>query len=145
MDNSTIMEGNGPTDGCIQDKKSYRAEVSGTIVMLEIYNMIVKVYNWKAKYIEHVCGSESALDRIWNMEPDGLFDQYRPDSDVILVVKAQLQKAHHTKITPTSVRGHADKRGPTYTDQEYINMWADKLAESAHKSFPDDLKARHDS
>jgi hypothetical protein len=116
----------------------------GTIAILAIYNMIVKVYNWKPKEIEHVCDSESALDRIWNLEPDGVFDQSRP-SYVILVAKDQLQKAHHANITPTWVRGHVDKRGPPYTDQEDINMRADKLAGSAHKSLPDDLKARHDS
>jgi hypothetical protein len=144
-DKSTIMEGHGPTDGRIQDITSYRTEVSGTIAIQAIYNMIVKVYNWKAKYIEHVCDSESVLDRIWTVEPDGVFDQSLPDADVILVAKSQLQKAHHTKITPTWVRGHADKRGTPYTDQEDINMQADKLAGSAHKSLPDDLKARHDS
>jgi hypothetical protein len=93
MDNSTIMEGHGPTDGCIQDETSYRAEVSGTIAILPIYNMIVKLYNWKAKYIKDVCDSESALDIIWNVEPDEVFDQSQPDYDVILVVKYQLQKA----------------------------------------------------
>jgi hypothetical protein len=93
-------------------------EVSSTIAIITIYNMIVKLYNWKAKEIEHVSDSESALDRIWNIEPDGVFDQSRPDADIILMAKVQLQKAKHTKIVPTWVRGHADKRGPPYTDQE---------------------------
>jgi hypothetical protein len=49
LDNATIIEGHGPTDGRIQDTTSYRTEVSGTIAILTIYNMIVEVYNWKAK------------------------------------------------------------------------------------------------
>jgi hypothetical protein len=97
-------------------------EVAGTIAILTIYNMIVKLYNWKASETEHVCDIESAINRIWNLEPDGVFDQSRPDTDVILVAKDQLQKARHTKIVPTWVRGNADKRGPLYTDQEHINM-----------------------
>jgi hypothetical protein len=75
MDNSMIMEGHGQTDGRIQDTTSYITEVSGTLAILAIYNMIVKVYNWKAKDIEHVCDSKSTLDRIGNLEPDGLFYQ----------------------------------------------------------------------
>jgi hypothetical protein len=80
--------------------------------------MIVKVYNWKVKEFEHICDSESALDRIWNAEPNGVFDQSSPDADVILVAKVQLQKAKHTKIVPTWVRGHADEQPPPYTNQE---------------------------
>jgi hypothetical protein len=62
--NSIIIEGHGPMDGRIQDTTSYRTEVSGTIVILAIYHMIVEVYNWKSKEIEHVCDSKSDLDRI---------------------------------------------------------------------------------
>jgi hypothetical protein len=51
LNNATIIEGHGPTDGSIQDTTSYQTEVSGTIAILTIYNMIVKVYNWKAKEI----------------------------------------------------------------------------------------------
>jgi hypothetical protein len=98
--------------------------------------MIVKVYNWKAKDIEHVCNSESVLHIIWNLEPDRVFDQSRPDSDVIHVAKAQLQKAHHTKITQTWVRGHTKKCGPPYTDQEEIHMRAEKVAGSAVHTSP---------
>jgi hypothetical protein len=43
LDNSTIIEGHGPTDGRIQDTTSYQTEVLGTISILTIYNMIVKV------------------------------------------------------------------------------------------------------
>jgi hypothetical protein len=108
--------------------------------------MIVKVYNWKAKEIEHVCDSESALDSIWNLEPDGFFDQSRSDADVILVAKEQLQKAMHTKNVPTWVRGHANKWDPPpYTDEEHINMLADKVAGTAHKSLPHDFTACYDS
>jgi hypothetical protein len=122
LDSATIIEGHGPTNGRIQDKTSYRTEVSGTIAILKIYNIIVKVNDCKAKKIKHVCDSESAIDRIWNVEPDGFFDQSRPHADVILVAKVQVQKVKHTKSVPTWVRGHADKRGTPYTDQEQINM-----------------------
>jgi hypothetical protein len=77
LDNETTIEVHGPTDGTIQDMISYQTEVSGTIAILTIYNMTVKVYNWKAKETEHVCDTKSALDRIWNLEPDGIFDQSR--------------------------------------------------------------------
>jgi hypothetical protein len=105
LDNATIIEGHGSADGRIQDTTSYWTEVSGTISILTIYKMIVKVYNWKSKEIEHVCDSKSALE-------NGVFDQSRPDTDVILVAKDQLQKAKHTKIVPTWVTGHADERPP---------------------------------
>jgi hypothetical protein len=49
MDSAAIIEGRGPTDGHIQDTTSHITEVSGTIAILAIYSMIVKVYNWKAK------------------------------------------------------------------------------------------------
>jgi hypothetical protein len=107
--------------------------------------MIVKVYNWKAKEIEHVCDSESALDRIWNVEPNGVFDKSRSDADVILVAKVQLQKAKHTKIVPTWVRGHADKRAPPYNDQKQIYMRADRLAGTAYKALQQGFTSRHDS
>jgi hypothetical protein len=54
MDNIMIMEIHGPTYGLIQDMTSYRTEVCRTITILAIYNIIVKVYNWKARTIEHV-------------------------------------------------------------------------------------------
>jgi hypothetical protein len=116
----------------------------GTIAIFTMYNMIVQVYNWKAKEIEHVCNTESALDRVWNIEPDGVFDQSMPDAYVILVTKFQLQTAKHTKIVPTWVRGHADKQGAPYTNQEQINMRADKLAGTAHKALPHDFTAHHE-
>jgi hypothetical protein len=75
MDNTTIIEGHVPTDGRIQDTPSYITEVCGTISILKTYILIVKVYNWRAKEIEHVCDSESALDKIWKTEPDGVFNQ----------------------------------------------------------------------
>jgi hypothetical protein len=112
LDNSTIVEGHGPTYSRIQDTTSYRMEVSCTIAILAIY----------------VCDSESGLDRIWSSEPGGVFDQSRPDADVILVAKEQLQKEIHIKIVPTWVREQTDNRGPPYTDQEHINIRADKLA-----------------
>jgi hypothetical protein len=74
-----------------------------------------------------------------------VFDQSLPNADVILVAKALLQKAYHARITPTWFRGHADKSGPLYIDQEGINMRTDKLARNAHTALPDDAKARHDS
>jgi hypothetical protein len=145
MESSTIIKGHGPTDGRIQDTTSYRTEVSGTISILAIYNMIFNVYNWKSKEIEDVCDSDSALHIIWNTEPDGEFDQSRRDADIILVAKAQLQKAHHTKITPTWVRGHACRRVSPYTYKEDINMRAETLTGSAHTTLPDNFKACHDS
>jgi hypothetical protein len=111
LDNATIIEVQGLTNGRIQDTTSYRTEVSGTIAILTIYNMIVKLYNWKAKEIEHVCDSESAFDILSNVEPDGVSDQSRPDADVIIVAKVQLQKSKHTKIvplTPTKNRSICD-------------------------------------
>jgi hypothetical protein len=143
-DNTTLIKGNRHTDGRIQVTTSYRTKVSGTIAILAIYNMMVKVYNWKAKEIEHACDSESVLDRIWNTEPDGVFEQSLPDSDIILVEKALINKAKHTKIIQTWVRGKADKRGPPYTDQEDFNMRSDKLAGNAHTTLPNEFKARND-
>jgi hypothetical protein len=61
MDNTTIIEGHGPTDGRNQDTTSYRTELSGTIAILAIYNMTVNVYNWKAKEIEHVYGTRNQM------------------------------------------------------------------------------------
>jgi hypothetical protein len=146
LDNATIIEGHGPTDGRIQETTSYQTEVLGTIAILIIYNMIVKVYNWKAKEIEHVCDSKSALDRIWNIEPDGVFDQSRPYADVILLVaKVQLQKAKNAKIVPTWVRGHANKRGQPYTNQEKINMRAGKHPGIARKALTHDFMSHQDS
>jgi hypothetical protein len=83
MDNTTIIEGYGPTDGSIEDTASYRAEVCGTIAVISVYSMIQSVYSWKSANIEHVCDSESALNRIWNKEKDGVFDQSKPDADAL--------------------------------------------------------------
>jgi hypothetical protein len=41
------------------------------------------------------------------------------------------------------VRRHADKRGPPYTEQEAINTRADRLADNAHTTLPEEFKARH--
>jgi hypothetical protein len=107
--------------------------------------MIVTVYNWKAKEIKHICDRELALHRVWNVEPDGIFDESRPDADVILMEKVQLQKAKHTKIVPTWVRGHTNKRDTPYTDQEQINMRAEKLAGTVHKALPHDFTSHQDN
>jgi predicted FMN-binding regulatory protein PaiB len=61
------------------------------------------------------------------------------------MAKVQLQKAEHTKIVPTWVRVHVDKWGPPYTDQEQINMLADRLAGTADKALPHYFTSRHDS
>jgi hypothetical protein len=43
LDNSTIIEAHGPTNGHIQDTTSYRTEVSRIIEIIAIYNMIISV------------------------------------------------------------------------------------------------------
>jgi hypothetical protein len=64
MDNTAIIEGCGPTDGNIKDTTSYRTEVCSTLTVLVVYGMIQAVYSWNASNIEHVCDSESALNRV---------------------------------------------------------------------------------
>jgi hypothetical protein len=106
--------------------------------------MIQSVYKWHTSTIEHVCDSESALDRIWNKEKDGIFDQSRPDADAMTVKRLLLSNTKHTIISPLWVRGHTDKRGPPYTLQEKINMQTDNLAGKAHINLPLKFKAQHD-
>jgi hypothetical protein len=143
-DNTKIIEGYGPSYDRIENTTSYRTEFYGTIAVLTVYGMIQSVYKWQASTIEHVCDSESALDRIWNKEKDCVFDPSRPDADAITVAKLLLYNTKHTIISPLWVRGHADKRGLRYTLQEEINMQTDNLAKKAHTNLPLEFKARHD-
>jgi hypothetical protein len=143
-ENTTIIKGYGPTDGIIKDTTSYRTEVCGKIAVLTIYGMIQSMYNWNAATIEHVCDSESALNRIWNKSKDGVFNQSRPDADSIPAVRVLLSSTKPTHISPKSVCGHADKRGPPYTLQEEINMQTDRLAGKAHANLPPEYKSRRD-
>jgi hypothetical protein len=112
--------------------------------VLAVYWMIQSVYKWNASAIGHVCDSESSLGRIWNKEKDGIFDQSITDVDAITVVRVLVSAAKHTTISPLWVRGHADKRGPSYTPQGEINMQTDKLAGNAHLNLPLEFKAQHD-
>jgi hypothetical protein len=144
MDNTTIIEGYGPTYGRIEDTTSYRTEVCGTITVLTVYGMIQLVYKWNAAMIEHVCDIESALDRISNNEKDGVFDHSRPDADSITAARLLLSAMKHTSVLPRWVRGHADKRGPSYKLQEEINMQTKKLVGKASINLPLEFKAQHD-
>jgi hypothetical protein len=128
----------------IEDTTSYRTEVWGKIAVLAVHCMIQSVYKWNASTIEHVCDSDSTLERIWNKEKDGIFDQSRPDADAITAAGLLLSTTKHITISPLWVRGHADKRGPSYALQEEINMQTDKLARKAHLNLPLEFKARHD-
>jgi hypothetical protein len=100
MDNKKIVKGYGPTDGIIDVTTSYRTEVYGTIAVLVVYGMIQSVYNWNAATIEHVWDSESALNRIWNKEKDGIFEQLRPASEAITAARVLLLSMKHTNISP---------------------------------------------
>jgi hypothetical protein len=84
------------------------------------------------------------MDRSWNKEKDGIFNQSRPDADAIMVVRLLLSTTNHAIISSLWVRGRADKRGPPYTLQKEINMQTDNLAGKAHINLPLEFKARHD-
>jgi hypothetical protein len=144
IDNTTIIEGCGPTDGRIEDTTSYRTVVCGTIEVIAVYDMVHSVYKRNASTIEHVCYSESALDLTWNKEKYGIFDHSRKDTDAITAVRLILYTMKHTIISPLLVTGHADKRGPSYRLQEEINIQIDNLAGKAQINLPLEFKARHD-
>jgi hypothetical protein len=109
MKNTTIIKGYGPTDRRIEDTTSYITEVYGTITVLAVYIMIQSLYNWNAAKNEHVCDSELALNCIWNIENDDVFDQSRPDTDAITGAGFLLSAIKHTHVSPQWVRGHTDK------------------------------------
>jgi hypothetical protein len=54
--------------------------------------------------------------------------------------KQNIQKVYHHGPEDTLISAP-----PPYTDQEQINMQADRLAETAHKALPHDFTARYDS
>jgi hypothetical protein len=111
-----------PLTDSSKDTTSYTMEVCGTIAVLAIYVMTQEVYSWNTSTMEHIYDSESALNRIWNQEQDGVFDQSWPGADAILVARQLLASAGLTKIPPMWVQGHADKRAPPFIAHEKINM-----------------------
>jgi hypothetical protein len=98
--------------------------------------MIQYFYNWKSARIEHVCNSESALNRIWNKEKYGVFDQSIPDADDITAARTLLSAIKNTQVSPQWVQGHADKRGQPYKPQEETNTQTDILTGKAHTNLP---------
>jgi hypothetical protein len=113
MDNTTIIEGYGPTDGRIEDTTSYRTEVCVTIAVLDIYGMMQSLYKWHASTVEHVCDSESALDCIWNKDKEVIFDQSITDADAITAARLPLSNTKQRIISPRWVKVNAGKRGPS--------------------------------
>jgi hypothetical protein len=80
------------------------------------------------------------------MTPSVFFDKTQPDSDVIIVAHVVLSELQlHSPVKLYWVASHYDKRGPSYTMQEELNILTDKLTERAQTELPLALLPRHNA
>jgi hypothetical protein len=146
LDNGILLESFVATDGRVEDTHSYRAEICGNITTLSFLNIIRRVYGFTPTSVEHVCDNQSDITASWKENTISVFDKTKPNANVIIVARSsisELQQFSTVKAFWVSI--HADKRGPSYSKQEELNIMNDTLAERSQAELPDELKPRHDT
>jgi hypothetical protein len=143
LDNEVLIQQFGATDGRVYDVSSYHIEIGGNIATFTVFTLIRKVYGVSPPSIEHVCDNQSTISAIWKDENVCIFDKTKPDADVAKLSRnaiADLQQ--HPLVTAYWAEGHVDKRGPSFSPQEELNILTDGLADKAQNLIPTDMKPR---
>jgi hypothetical protein len=85
LNNELLIQGVGVTNSQLEDVSSYRAQICGNTVAFTIITLIRKVYGFSPPNIEHICDNKSAITATLKDENISVFDQTKPDADVVRV------------------------------------------------------------
>jgi hypothetical protein len=141
LGNEVLIQGVGATGDRLKYVIYYRAEICGNIAAFTIISLIRKVYGLYITTIEHVCDNKSAITSTWKDENISIFDKKKTDADVANVARnsiAALQPFYTVKYF--WVEGHADKRGPSFSLQEELNILIDDLSTLYQTALPHDMR-----
>jgi hypothetical protein len=90
-----------------------------------------------------ICDNKSAITATWKDENISVFDETKPDADVAKVARNSIAALQpFSTVKSFWVEGHADKRGPSFSLQEELNILTDGLAALAQTALPPDMRPR---
>jgi hypothetical protein len=128
-----ITYGAGPVDGHPSLQSSYRAELSGILVVLYIIHKVCLHYDISTGAVQCYCFNKGAVKNFYGRPHPGILPFLTSDYDLLYMIHHMLQIILIT-IIGSWVKGHCT--GPNPKLQHDLNSEADRLATRYQRNQP---------